>query len=199
MFVWMNQRWPKGSKIVPPRREGPAPTGAVRKDSTSIALPPVPESEDCMRSWSRSLAWGCVVALTLGACGSSYKGLTKDEFIRRAVAICARTNVRLAKVGTAVGGNPTIEEVKDVYAKQLFPILEDQVDQLRRLKPPKEDRKQVSQIFDDLSKGIDQASAEIKSLKSTTELSSLATPPAMKAANTEATAYGLGSCADNTG
>jgi hypothetical protein len=152
-----------------------------------------------MRSWSQLLASGCVAALILGACGSSYKGLSKDEFIRQAVAICAKTNVQLAQVGTAIGGNPTIEQVKEAYAKQLFPVLNDEVDQLRALKPPKEDRKEVSKIFDDLSTGIDQASAEIKALKSTKELSSLTTPPAMKAANTEATAYGLGSCADNTG
>ena len=152
-----------------------------------------------MRSWSRSLASGCVAALMVGACGSSYQGLSKDEFIREAVAICAKANVELAKVGTAIGGNATLEQVKDAYAKQLFPVLEDEVDQLRALKPPKEDRKQVSKIFDDLSTGIDQASAEIKSLKSAKELASLTTPPAMKAAKTEATAYGLGSCADNTG
>ena len=152
-----------------------------------------------MRSWSRLLASGCIAALTLGACGSSYKGLSKDEFIRQAVAICAKSNVQLAKVGTAIGSNATIEQVKDAYAKQLFPILKDEVDQLRALKPPKADREAVSKIFDDLSKGIDQESAEIKALQSTKELASLTTPPAMKAANTEATAYGLGSCAGNTG
>jgi hypothetical protein len=152
-----------------------------------------------MRSWSRLLASGCVAALTLGACGSSYKGLSKAEFIRQAVAICAKSDVELTKAGTAIGSNPTIQQVKEAYEKQLFPLLDDEVDQLRALKPPKADRKEVSKIFDDLSTGIDQAKAAIKSVKSTKELSSLTTPPAMKAANTEATAYGLGACADTTG
>jgi hypothetical protein len=151
-----------------------------------------------MSRTSRFLALACVAALTLAACGSSYKGLSKAEFVRQAVAICTKSDAKIAKIAS-IGNSPTIKQVKDSYAKQLLPLLNDEVDQLRALKPPKADREQVLKIFDDLSKGLDQASAEINALKSIKELGSLATPPALKAANAEAKAYRLGTCSDNSG
>jgi hypothetical protein len=69
---------------------------------------------------------------------------------------------------------------------------------LRALKPPKADRTTVSKTLDDLSTGVDQAAGEIAKLKSTSALTGLQEPPALKTANKEAKAYGLGTCSDST-
>ena len=151
-----------------------------------------------MSRTTRLTALACIAALALGACGSSYKGLTKAEFVKQAVAICKTGDAKLTKIGNSIGHNPTITQIQAVYADQLVPALKDEVASLRALKPPKADRTQVSKIFDDLSTGIDQASAAIKSLKSEKELTTLAEPAALKSANTEATAYGLAKCANSS-
>ena len=138
----------------------------------------------------------CVAALTIGACGSGYKGLSKAEFVKQALAICAKSAARTNKIGTSVGSNPTVKQVKDTYARQLVPAFNDELAQLRALKPPTADRKTISKMLDDLSTGIDQASATIKSMKSTKDFASLTEPAGLKTASKEATAYGIGKCAN---
>jgi len=51
-------------------------------------------------------------------------------------------------------------------------------------------------MLDDLSAGIAQATTAIKSLKSIKEFPSLAEPAGLKAAGTEAKAYGIQQCAN---
>ena len=74
------------------------------------------------------------------------------------------------------------------------PALDAGVAQLRALKPPTADRKTISKMLDDLSAGLDQSSAEVKSLESTHEIASLTEPPALTAASRAAKAYGIGPC-----
>jgi hypothetical protein len=151
-----------------------------------------------MSRTARLFALACVAALALGACGSSYKGLSKAEFAKQAVAICTKTETKLSKFGASFGSDPTIAQVKAAYKDQLIPVLNDEIDQLRALKPPKADRKTISKMLDDLTTGIGQASDKINSLTSTKQLESLDEPPALKAADKEAKAYGLGKCSDSS-
>jgi hypothetical protein len=151
-----------------------------------------------MSRTARLLVSACVAALTLGACASTYKGLSKAEFVKQAVAICTKSDAKLAKVGASFGSDPTIAQVKAAYKDQLIPIFKDEADQLRALKPPKADRKAISQMLDDLSTGIGQVSDTINSLTSTKQLESLDEPAGLKAADKEAKAYGLGECSDSS-
>ena len=136
----------------------------------------------------------CIAALVLSACGSSYKGLSKPEFVKQASAICTKGAAKANTIGNSVGNNPTIQQVKDAYSGKLIPAFQDEVTQLRALKPPKADRAAISKMLDDLSTGFDQAATSIKGLKSLQDLSSLPEPAGLKAANKEAKAYGLGKC-----
>jgi hypothetical protein len=151
-----------------------------------------------MSGATRLIASACIGALALGACGSSYKGLTKADFVKQAEAICVAGDAKLAKVGTSIGSNPSNRQVKAADSDQIVPELRYEVTRLKALKPPKADRDQVSKIFGDLSTGVDQASTAIKGLKSTADLTALAEPPALKSANAEAKAYGLTKCTDGS-
>lgn len=151
-------------------------------------------SEDSMHTASRLTSLACVAALTIGACGSSYTGLSKAEFVKQALAICAMSAAKTNQIGKAVGNTATLKQVKDTFALQLVPAFNDEVAQLRALKPPKADRKTISKMLDDLSTGIDQAATAIKSLKSTKDFGSLTEPAGLKMATTEANAYGFGKC-----
>ena len=136
-----------------------------------------------------------VAALTTGACGSSHSALSKAEFVKRALVICTKSYARSNEIRSSAGSSPTIEQVKDTFARRFVPAFRDEVDHLGALKPPKGDRKAISKMLDDLSTGIDQGTTEFTSLKRVKDLSSLTLPPGLKAFSKEATAYGLGICA----
>jgi hypothetical protein len=145
---------------------------------------------------SRLTSLVCLAALTIGGCGSSYKGLSKADFVNQAVAICTKSTASINTIRSSIGNNPTIGQVKDTFARRLIPAINAEIAQLRALKPPKSDRKTISKMFDDLSAGIDQSSTAIGALKSIKDIGSLTTPPVLTAANKEATDYGLGKCAN---
>jgi len=136
----------------------------------------------------------CVAALTISACGGGYAGLSKAEFVKQALAICAKSAAKVNKIMSAPRKEGGIAAYKQVYAAEVSPALDDAVARLRALKPPKADRKTISKMLDHLSTGIDQYSAEIASLKSDNEILSLPQPPGLKAATKEAKAYGIGKC-----
>ena len=70
---------------------------------------------------AKLIASVCIAALALGACGSSYNGLTKAEFVKQAVAICKTGDTKLAAFGKSIGSNPTITQIKKAYADSSFP------------------------------------------------------------------------------
>jgi len=135
-----------------------------------------------------------VAVLTTGACGSGYKALSRAEFVKQALAICAEAQAKADKIVSAPRKDGSIDGYKRVYVDELLPALDAGVAQLRALKPPTADRKTISKMLDDLSAGLDQSSAEVKSLESTHEIASLTEPPAVTAASRAAKAYGIGPC-----
>ena len=149
-----------------------------------------------MRRTSKLITSACIAALVLAACGSDYKGLSKAEFVKQADAICVKHQAATEKIAKAVGENPTIAQVKDVYADRLIPAFEDQVDELRALKPPEADREAISKMLDDLSAGIDEAGASIAAMKSVQDLEAFEEPAGFKSANAAAKAYGLQKCSE---
>jgi hypothetical protein len=109
---------------------------------------------------------GLALIAALGACGgsgSSYKGLSKADFVNQAEAICTAGNTKIAQVSAQFGSNqPTIEQFRNAYVNQLIPIFHGEVDDLRKLKPPAADRDKITQMLDDLSTGVDQAKADVR-------------------------------------
>ena len=138
----------------------------------------------------------------LGACGgssSSYKGLSKTDFVNQAEAICTAGNTKIAKISAGFNGTqPTIEQFKAAYLNQLIPIFHGEVNDIRALKPPAADRDKIKQMLDDLSAGVDQAKARVEGAKSQAELATIKEPPKMKAASSEARAYGLVTCGSDS-
>jgi hypothetical protein len=134
----------------------------------------------------------------LGACGgssSSYKGLSKADFVTQAEAICTAGNTKIAKISAQFGSKePTIAQFKSAYINQLIPIFHSEVTDLRALKPPAADRDTIKKMLDELSTGVDQAKAEVEGAKTQAELGTIKEPAGMKTASAAARAYGLAVC-----
>jgi hypothetical protein len=171
------------------------PTGTTEKDLSPVGLPVASRLENRMSRKTQLITSACIAALALGACGSGYKGLSKAEFVKQAEATCVRDQAKIEKIGRSVGENPTLQQVKAAYKDRLIPAFNDQVDELRALKPPKADREKISKMLDDLTTGIDQAGASIAKLETIEGLQTLDEPAGFKAANKAAKAYGLTKCA----
>ena len=136
----------------------------------------------------------CSVVVVLAACGGSYKGLSKADYVKQAEAICKAGNAKVETFAEQFGPHPALEQVKQAYNEQLLPIYRDELKQLQALKPPKADRDTINKMLDDLSDGIDQAKTAIASAKTQDDFDTLAEPAGLKQASAEAKAYGLPTC-----
>ena len=98
----------------------------------------------CLRGWSawaplrsaavRRLVPLALAALAAAACnGGGDDRLSKEEYVRRADAICARYDARLAKLP-----QPTNLAGLERTAGQALPIAREGVERLRALRPPEE-------------------------------------------------------------
>ena len=147
-----------------------------------------------MRHSFRYAAVVFALVSALGACGSSsYKGLTKAEFIRRANENCAHPS----KAGKTVRKLIAVETVParkaTLYLDRVLPLFDREIDRIAALKPPKADRDRVEKI-------LEQARADAK--KFTAYLKddpAVAFSPALrpfKKSGDLAMAYGLRICID---
>jgi hypothetical protein len=75
------------------------------------------------------------VCLVLAACGSGSKGLSKEEYAKRADTICAR----FSQETRALGGASNLKELARLANKTL-PVLDKAIADLRKLEPPKEEQ-----------------------------------------------------------
>jgi hypothetical protein len=109
----------------------------------------------------RALVLALATTLALVGCGGEAKRLSREEYAQKADAICAEGNRKTEQLPSP--GN--LPELADVTNKTLD-ILDDALNELRKLKPPKDEQKLVDQWFaqfetlkDDLAEIRDKARA----------------------------------------
>jgi hypothetical protein len=147
-----------------------------------------------VRLSSRYTAVVLVLVAALAGCGgSSYKGLTKAEFLRRVNESCKHPSKDAQNIRNLFKVELLPERKARLYLQKVLPLFDREVDRIAKLKPPKADRSRVKKI-------IDQARADAK--KFTADLKddpaaaiSLSEHPFKKSSDL-ATAYGMKICAD---
>ena len=115
---------------------------------------------------------------------------SKQEYIAEGDRICAEGTARIAREALDRYGDaqPSLEQVDEFSGDVVAPVLQEQVDQLRALPPPKGDDETVAAIWDAVQDGID-ALREDPSL-----LAEPATGGAFDEANGLAQEYGFRQC-----
>lgn len=73
--------------------------------------------------------------LFLAACGSGAKGLSKEEYAKRADAVCTRFTHQTQ----ALGGASNLKQLAALASKTL-PVLDKAIADLRRLEPPQDEQ-----------------------------------------------------------
>jgi hypothetical protein len=123
---------------------------------------------------------------------SSARAPTKAAFLKEGNAICRRGSRKLdaASKKTFSKGRPTTADLRTFVKKDLVPGVQDQIDALGRLTPPKGDDAQVKKILAAAQKALDEGKKRPSSLTKST-----GTPFAK--ANGLANKYGLKACGAN--
>lgn len=137
---------------------------------------------------------GCATAVALLAAGAvagcgGEEALTKSAFLKQGNAICAKGSKKIEDGAKKLGsGKPSNKVVTKFAEDTLIPSVEDQLSDLRDLKPPKADEEKVKKILDAADEGLS------KTKDDPTVLTSSDDP--FKEANKQAEAYGLAKCAE---
>ena len=136
------------------------------------------------------LVAGIGVTILLVGCGSNGGNrLSKAEFLQKGNAICKSGTRKINAAGLkafASPGHPTQKETIAFAKQTVVPTVQNQLDQIRALKPPKDDEAQVKKILDLSQVAVDKVSANPALLGRET---------ASEKANKLAAAYGLTACA----
>lgn len=137
-------------------------------------------------------------ALVLIGCGNdgdgSESGSTTDkqEFIAAADEVCAEGDAELDAQGREFTlANP--RDLEGLVGTVIVPGLREQLEQLRELDPPEEDRAQIEEFVDTLERGVDQLEANPDQL-----LTGRAARTILDARK-QAEAYGMVGCARGAG
>ena len=131
-----------------------------------------------------------IVVSVLAACGGgSEDRLTKEEFLTQGNAICSSGDEKIGAAAESTFGSsePTQEEIGAFASETIVPTIQDEIDQLRDLSPPKEDEDQVNAM-------LDEAQSALDNLKANPELATQG--GGFEEANRLAKDYGLTACAD---
>ena len=102
------------------------------------------------------------LALAAGCGGDGEKPLSKEEYLKRASAICKKGNQELAEASQEAfkevkeGEKPTAEQLERYARDVVVPMVRKQVEELRDLPDPEGAADQVDEIYDAFEKALDQ-------------------------------------------
>lgn len=101
----------------------------------------------------RRLLICAVLILSLAACGGgSYQGLPKPTYIAFADAICKKYADLRSAVGNQLNGIKNEQQLASELRAKVIPLRRQELAELRKLKPPREDKKQVDSVWNLIEK-----------------------------------------------
>lgn len=110
------------------------------------------------------------LVLLLAACGGGGEEISREEYLRRAQAICRQGNEELEAASKKAfddvkeGEKPSEEQVGDFVRQTVVPMIRAQVEELRDLPPPKKAADRVDEIYSAVEVALDELEAAPKRL-----------------------------------
>lgn len=108
-----------------------------------------------------------VAAVSLAGCGGD-DALTKSQFVEQGNRICERTQQRITEAAerrfTTEGEIPSSEQITSFANESVDPALEEQLNRLRELTPPQDDRERVEDILNAGQAGLEEVRRDPTSL-----------------------------------
>lgn len=115
--------------------------------------------------------WGTmavVAAVSLAGCGGGGDALSKAQFVEQGNKICERSQQRITEGAerkfTVEGEIPSAQQITDFANETVDPALEEQLDGLRELTPPQDDRERVEDILNAGQTGLEEVRRDPTSL-----------------------------------
>ena len=116
------------------------------------------------------------VVLLLVACGGGEDSISKDEYLKRADAICDEGNKELEEASKGAfadvkeGEAPTKDQIEKYARETVIPMVRQQVDDLRDLPPPEGGKSEVDEIYDAIDEALDRVEKDPSLLGSSADL-----------------------------
>jgi hypothetical protein len=129
------------------------------------------------------------VALIASGCGGGSSDNDKAAFIAKAEQVCKRSAAQLRlTISQRFNSGATKEQLVQFTKSVALPNIEQQLQQIRALPQPSEDRAALNRYYSQYEQGIAQVKRNPALVIGTT------VPPAFKRADRVARAYGIGRC-----
>ena len=131
-----------------------------------------------MGKFSRVVVAAGLIVVLAAACGSSSKPdsnkpLSKAEYIKQADSICRTYGERISSVVGSAGSGLTLEESKKIFNDKLIPLFRAEQDELRALRPPKEDAAVLDRALVRMSSGINTIVGRVDAAESIEQLNEI--------------------------
>jgi hypothetical protein len=133
-----------------------------------------------MGKFSRAVVATGLIVILAAACGSSSKPktdstkpLTKAEYIEQSDSICRTYNERINSVVGSAGSGLTLEDYKKIFNDKLIPLFRAEHDELRALRPPKEDAAVLDRALVRMASGINTIVGRVDSAESIEQLKAI--------------------------
>ena len=121
----------------------------------------------------------CLVPLALAACGGDDedKGPSKADYIKKADAICARSDKEIDALFSQTFEDPQAPTPEEAQAalEEGIPVVKKDLAELKALEPPEDDKDEVAAIWTAIDEGI--ATLEEASADPDTSLAALTSEP----------------------
>ena len=91
----------------------------------------------------RSILAGAAVVVLAAGCGGGEKRLSREEYSKRADAICSKYNAKIKALG-----QPGSIRALPRYVDRALPVARKGTEELRRLEPPKDEEKTANEWLD---------------------------------------------------
>ncbi|MBW3627471.1 MAG: hypothetical protein KY412_07660 [Actinobacteria bacterium] len=117
---------------------------------------------------SGSLTLAALLTVSLAGCGGGGDELSKAQFVEQGNKICERTEQRITQAAerafTAKGEIPSAQQITDFANETVDPALQEELEGLRDLTPPKDDEDRVKDILDEGQRGLEEVRRDPTSL-----------------------------------
>ena len=84
------------------------------------------------------------------------EGVTKEDFIEQADAVCADYGAQIEEAGEGLGQDATMDDVVALFNDEAIPLFREQVEELRALELPEADEDDLEELWDELESAIDE-------------------------------------------
>jgi hypothetical protein len=144
--------------------------------------------------WRRAALAAVLAAAALAGCGGDDdEGPSKAEYVEKADAVCAKTDVKIDDVVRSVGRDPNSAQAQSGL-RAILPLERSLLTELRALEKPAADEDEIDRIWDARERAVDELEAASRAPGTSLTYVETDETPAFEETARLASEYGMVDC-----